>query len=224
MFSKGRRTETPPLEKHHMTECWSTLSRCAMAQGQDQGTGVRDIGGPSQRMRGSSRPQPAVRTRFSNRFRRSLADRVKAVRDDRRPGNWHANRCSNKIGTVPSPVPRLHRTATRLCRNTVWKSDRAAPGAYGLNVMDVQDAPGRNRPGRKAATELCGGSDRHFSGRISLDKPSRQLDRPNRTCWADPPSGDQVNDVGPGRFRVGSGAMKIARYGPGCGRIGPLHP
>ena len=86
--------------------------------------------------------------------------------------------------------------------------DRAAAAHYGLNVADVQDVIETALAG-KAATELWEG-DRHFSVVVRLDEPSRQLDR-LKEILIPTPSGSQVPLSALVDFRMGSGAMNIAR-------------
>jgi cobalt-zinc-cadmium resistance protein CzcA len=86
--------------------------------------------------------------------------------------------------------------------------DRAAAARYGLNVMDVQEVVETALAG-KAATELWEG-DRHFSVVVRLAEPSRQLDR-LKEVLVPTPSGAQVPLSSLVDFKLGSGAMNIAR-------------
>ncbi len=86
--------------------------------------------------------------------------------------------------------------------------DRAAAARYGLNVMDVQDVIEMALAG-KVATELWEG-DRHFSVAVRLDEPSRQLAQIHNVL-VPTPSGAQVPLSALVDFKVGSGAMNIAR-------------
>jgi len=86
--------------------------------------------------------------------------------------------------------------------------DREAAARYGLNVMDVQDVVEMALAG-KAATELWEG-DRHFSVVVRLDEPSRQLDR-LKDVLVPTPNGAQVPLSSLVDFKLGSGAMNIAR-------------
>jgi len=86
--------------------------------------------------------------------------------------------------------------------------DRAAAARYGLNVMDVQDVIETALAG-KAATELWEG-DRHFSVVVRLKNEERALDR-LREVLIPTPSGAQVPLANLVDFKLGSGAMNIAR-------------
>jgi len=86
--------------------------------------------------------------------------------------------------------------------------DRAAAARYGLNVMDVQDVVETALAG-KVATELWEG-DRHFSVVVRLAEPARQLDK-LKDVLVPTPSGAQVPLSALVDFKLGSGAMNIAR-------------
>ena len=86
--------------------------------------------------------------------------------------------------------------------------DRAAAARYGLNVADVQDVIETALAG-KAATELWEG-DRHFSVVVRLKNDERALDR-LREVLVPTPSGAQVPLANLVDFKLGSGAMNIAR-------------
>ena len=86
--------------------------------------------------------------------------------------------------------------------------DRAAAARYGLNVMDIQDVIETALAG-KAATELWEG-DRHFSVVVRLKNEERALDR-LRDVLVPTPSGAQVPLANLVDFKLGSGAMNIAR-------------
>jgi len=86
--------------------------------------------------------------------------------------------------------------------------DRAAAARYGLNVADIQDVVEMALAG-KAATELWEG-DRHFSVVIRLDESARQLDK-LKDILVPTPSGAQVPLANLVDFKLGSGAMNIAR-------------
>ena len=86
--------------------------------------------------------------------------------------------------------------------------DRAAAARYGLNVMDIQDVIETALAG-KVATELWEG-DRHFSVVVRLKNEERALDR-LREVLVPTPSGAQVPLANLVDFKLGSGAMNIAR-------------
>lgn len=86
--------------------------------------------------------------------------------------------------------------------------DRAAAARYGLNVMDVEEVIETALAG-KAATELWEG-ERHFSVVLRLAEPSRQLDK-LKDVLVPTPSGAQVPLSALLDFKLGSGAMNIAR-------------
>ena len=86
--------------------------------------------------------------------------------------------------------------------------DRAAAARYGLNVMDVQEVIETALAG-KAATKLWEG-DRHFSVVVRLHNDERALDR-LRDLLIPTPSGAQVPLASLVDFKLGSGAMNIAR-------------
>src|SRR5574343_578643 len=86
--------------------------------------------------------------------------------------------------------------------------DRAAAARYGLNVADVQDVIETVLAG-KAATELWEG-ERHFSVVVRLKEEERALDQ-LRNVLIPTPSGAQVPLADVVNFKIGSGAMNIAR-------------
>src|SRR5574343_1350830 len=86
--------------------------------------------------------------------------------------------------------------------------DRAMAARYGLNVDDVQDVIETVLDG-KAATELWEG-ERHFSVVVRLREDQRALDR-LREVLVPTPSGAQVPLADVVNFKIGSGAMNIAR-------------
>ena len=86
--------------------------------------------------------------------------------------------------------------------------DRSAAARYGLNVADVQDVVETALAGR-AATELWEG-ERHFSVVVRLDEPSRQLEQ-LKNVLVPTPAGAQVPLSDLVDFKMGSGAMNIAR-------------
>ena len=88
--------------------------------------------------------------------------------------------------------------------------DRAAAARYGLNVGDVQDVIETVLAG-KAATELWEG-ERHFSVVVRLREDQRALDR-LRDVLVPTPNGAQVPLADVVNFRLGAGAMNIAREG-----------
>ncbi len=86
--------------------------------------------------------------------------------------------------------------------------DREAAARYGLNVADIQDVIETALAG-KVATELWEG-DRHFSVVVKLKDDERSLDR-LREVLVPTPSGAQVPLANLVDFKLGSGAMNIAR-------------
>jgi cobalt-zinc-cadmium resistance protein CzcA len=132
---------------------------------------------------------------------------IKLFGDDTATLKQHANQLLDKIGNVPGVVRAFIDRDGDLPQYRL-EIDRAAAARYGLNVMDVQDVVETALAG-KAATELWEG-DRHFSVVLRLDEPSRQLDR-LKDILVPTPSGAQVPLASLVDFKMGSGAMNIAR-------------
>jgi cobalt-zinc-cadmium resistance protein CzcA len=94
------------------------------------------------------------------------------------------------------------------CRNSGLEIDRAAAARYGLNVAGRAGCR-RNRTGRQGGDRALEG-DRHFSVVLRLDEKSRQLDQ-LKDVLIPTPSGAQVPLASLVDFKLGSGAMNIAR-------------
>lgn len=132
---------------------------------------------------------------------------IKLFGDDLTTLKANANQLLDKIGKVPG-VARAFIDRDGDLPQYRLEIDRAAAARYGLNVMDVQDVVETAMAG-KAATELWEG-DRHFSVVLRLDEPARQLDR-LKEVLVPTPSGAQVPLASLVDFKLGSGAMNIAR-------------
>ena len=132
---------------------------------------------------------------------------IKLFGDDTATLKLYANQLLDKIGSVPGVVRAFIDRDGDLPQYRL-EIDRAAAARYGLNVMDVQDVVETAMAG-KAATELWEG-DRHFSVVVRLDEPSRQLDK-LKDVLVPTPSGAQVPLSNLVDFKMGSGAMNIAR-------------
>lgn len=132
---------------------------------------------------------------------------IKLFGDDLTVLKANANLLLDKIGKVPGVVKAFIDRDGDLPQYRL-DIDRAAAARYGLNVMDVQDVVETALAG-KVATELWEG-DRHFSVVVRLDEKSRQLDQ-LRNVLVPTPSGAQVPLASLVDFKLGSGAMNIAR-------------
>ena len=132
---------------------------------------------------------------------------IKLFGDDTVALKRYANQLLDKIGNVPGVLRAFIDRDGDLPQYRL-EIDRAAAARYGLNVMDVQDVVETAMAG-KAATELWEG-DRHFSVVLRLDEPSRQLDK-LKDVLVPTPSGAQVPLSSLVDFKLGSGAMNIAR-------------
>lgn len=132
---------------------------------------------------------------------------IKLFGDDTVALKRYANQLLDKIGNVPGILRAFIDRDGDLPQYRL-EIDRAAAARYGLNVMDVQDVVETAMAG-KAATELWEG-DRHFSVVLRLDEPSRQLDK-LKDVLVPTPSGAQVPLSSLVDFKLGSGAMNIAR-------------
>ena len=132
---------------------------------------------------------------------------IKLFGDDTVALKRYANQLLDKIGNVPGVLRAFIDRDGDLPQYRL-EIDRPAAARYGLNVMDVQDVVETAMAG-KAATELWEG-DRHFSVVLRLDEPSRQLDK-LKDVLVPTPSGAQVPLSSLVDFKLGSGAMNIAR-------------
>jgi cobalt-zinc-cadmium resistance protein CzcA len=86
--------------------------------------------------------------------------------------------------------------------------DRAAAARYGLNVADIQDVIETVLAG-KAATQLWEG-EKHFGVVVRLPEEQRALDR-LKDVLVPTPGGAQIPLANVVSFKLGSGAMNIAR-------------
>ena len=132
---------------------------------------------------------------------------IKLFGDDLTTLKANANQLLDKVGNVPGVVKAFIDRDGDLPQYRL-EIDRAAAARYGLNVMDVQDVVETALAG-KAATELWEG-DRHFSVVLRLDEKARQLDQ-LKDVLIPTPSGAQVPLASLVDFKLGSGAMNIAR-------------
>lgn len=132
---------------------------------------------------------------------------IKLFGNDTATLKLHANQLLERIGKVPGVVRAFIDRDGDLPQYRL-EIDRSAAARYGLNVMDVQDVVEMALAG-KVATELWEG-DRHFSVVVRLDEQSRQLDR-LQDVLVPTPSGAQVPLSALVDFKIGSGAMNIAR-------------
>ncbi|QRM19871.1 CusA/CzcA family heavy metal efflux RND transporter [Dechloromonas sp. TW-R-39-2] len=132
---------------------------------------------------------------------------IKLFGDDLTVLKANANQLLDKIGNVPGVVKAFIDRDGDLPQYRL-EIDRAAAARYGLNVMDVQDVVETALAG-KAATELWEG-DRHFSVVLRLDEKARQLDQ-LKDVLVPTPSGAQIPLASLVDFKLGSGAMNIAR-------------
>lgn len=132
---------------------------------------------------------------------------VKLFGNDTATLKQHANQLLERIGKVPGVVRAFIDRDGDLPQYRL-EIDRSAAARFGLNVMDVQDVVETALAG-KVATELWEG-DRHFSVVVRLDEQSRQLDR-LKDILVPTPAGAQVPLSALVDFKMGSGAMNIAR-------------
>jgi cobalt-zinc-cadmium resistance protein CzcA len=132
---------------------------------------------------------------------------IKLFGDDMETLRAEGHQVLDRIGKVPGVVRAFIDRDGDLPQYRL-EIDRAAAARYGLNVMDVQDVVETALAG-KAATELWEG-DRHFSVVVRLAEPSRQLDK-LKEVLVPTPSGAQVPLSALVDFKLGSGAMNIAR-------------
>ncbi|MGE5490832.1 MAG: efflux RND transporter permease subunit [Actinomycetota bacterium] len=132
---------------------------------------------------------------------------IKLFGDDLKVLKDNANQLLSRIGGVPGVVRAFIDREGDLPQYRL-EIDRAAAARYGLNVMDVQDIIETALAG-KAATELWEG-ERHFSVVVRLKEDERALDR-LREVLVPTASGAQIPLADIVDFKVGSGAMNIAR-------------
>ena len=132
---------------------------------------------------------------------------IKIFGDDMKTLRETGRQLLDRIGSVPG-VARAFIDRDGDLPQYRLEIDRAAAARYGLNVMDVQDVIETALAG-KAATELWEG-DRHFSVVVRLKNEERALDR-LREVLIPTPSGAQVPLANLVDFKLGSGAMNIAR-------------
>jgi cobalt-zinc-cadmium resistance protein CzcA len=132
---------------------------------------------------------------------------IKLFGDDMETLRSEGRQVLERIGNVPGVVRAFIDRDGDLPQYRL-EIDRAAAARYGLNVMDVQEVVETALAG-KAATELWEG-DRHFSVVVRLAEPSRQLDK-LKDVLVPTPSGAQVPLSALVDFKLGSGAMNIAR-------------
>ncbi|HJW25169.1 MAG TPA: CusA/CzcA family heavy metal efflux RND transporter [Rhodocyclaceae bacterium] len=132
---------------------------------------------------------------------------IKLFGDDLKVLKDSANQLLGRIGGVQGVVRAFIDREGDLPQYRL-EIDRAAAARYGLNVMDVQDVIETVLAG-KAATELWEG-ERHFSVVVRLKEDERALDR-LRNVLIPTASGAQIPLADIVDFKVGSGAMNIAR-------------
>lgn len=132
---------------------------------------------------------------------------IKLFGDDLKLLKDNANELLRRIDGVPGVVRAFIDREGDLPQYRL-EIDRAAAARYGLNVGDVQDVIETVLAG-KAATELWEG-ERHFSVVVRLKEDERALDR-LREVLVPTPSGAQIPLADIVDFKLGSGAMNIAR-------------
>lgn len=132
---------------------------------------------------------------------------IKIFGDDVKKLRETGHQLLDRIGSVPG-VSRAFIDRDGDLPQYRLEIDRAAAARYGLNVADIQEVIETALAG-KAATELWEG-ERHFSVVVKLKGEERSLDR-LREVLVPTPSGAQVPLAGLVDFKVGSGAMNIAR-------------
>ena len=132
---------------------------------------------------------------------------IKIFGDDVKTLRETGHQLLDRIGSVPG-VSRAFIDRDGDLPQYRLEIDRAAAARYGLNVADIQEVIETALAG-KAATELWEG-ERHFSVVVKLKGEERSLDR-LREVLVPTPSGAQVPLAGLVDFKVGSGAMNIAR-------------
>lgn len=211
VISKGGRPEDGTDPKNiNMTEMLIDLKpESAWRKGMTKEQLVRD-------MEDKLNDMPGIEPTFSQPVRDQILESIsqidgqiviKMFGDDLPTLKASANELLGRIGQVPGVVRAFIDRDGDLPQYRL-EIDRAAAARYGLNVMDVQDVVETALAG-KAATELWEG-DRHFSVVVRLDEKSRQLDQ-LRNILIPTPSGAQVPLANLVDFKLGSGAMNIAR-------------
>lgn len=211
VISKGGRPEDGTDPKNiNMTEMLVDLKPdSAWRKGMTKDALVRE-------MEDKLNDMPGIEPTFSQPVRDQILESIsqidgqiviKLFGDDLVTLKASANELLERIGKVPG-VGRAFIDRDGDLPQYRLEIDRGAAARYGLNVQDVQDVVETALAG-KAATELWEG-DRHFSVVLRLDEPSRQLDR-LKDVLIPTPSGAQVPLSSLADFRLGSGAMNIAR-------------
>jgi cobalt-zinc-cadmium resistance protein CzcA len=132
---------------------------------------------------------------------------IKIFGDDMKTLRETGHQLLDRIGNVPG-VARAFIDRDGDLPQYRLEIDRAAAARYGLNVADIQDVIETALAG-KAATELWEG-ERHFSVVVKLKGEERSLDH-LREVLVPTPSGAQVPLANLVDFKLGSGAMNIAR-------------
>lgn len=211
VISKGGRPEDGTDPKNiNMTEMLVDLKpESAWRKGMTKEQLVRD-------MEDKLNDMPGIEPTFSQPVRDQILESIsqidgqiviKLFGDDMETLRTEGRQVLERIGKVPGVVRAFIDRDGDLPQYRL-EIDRAAAARYGLNVMDVQDVVETALAG-KAATELWEG-DRHFSVVVRLAEPSRQLDK-LKEVLVPTPSGAQVPLSALVDFKLGSGAMNIAR-------------
>lgn len=211
VVSKGGRPEDGTDPKNiNMTEMLVDLKpESAWRKGMTKEQLVRD-------MEDKLNDMPGIEPTFSQPVRDQILESIsqidgqiviKLFGDDMETLRAEGRQVLERIGKVPGVVRAFIDRDGDLPQYRL-EIDRAAAARYGLNVMDVQDVVETALAG-KAATELWEG-DRHFSVVVRLAEPSRQLDK-LKEVLVPTPSGAQVPLSALVDFKLGSGAMNIAR-------------
>lgn len=211
VISKGGRPEDGTDPKNiNMTEMLVDLKPdSAWRKGMTKEQLVRD-------MEDKLNDMPGIEPTFSQPVRDQILESIsqidgqiviKLFGDDMATLRSEGRQVLDRIGNVPGVVRAFIDRDGDLPQYRL-EIDRAAAARYGLNVMDVQDVVETALAG-KAATELWEG-ERHFSVVVRLAEPSRQLDK-LKEVLVPTPSGAQVPLSALVDFKLGSGAMNIAR-------------
>lgn len=211
VISKGGRPEDGTDPKNiNMTEMLVDLKPdSAWRKGMTKEQLVRD-------MEDKLNDMPGIEPTFSQPVRDQILESIsqidgqiviKLFGDDMATLRAEGRQILDRIGNVPGVVRAFIDRDGDLPQYRL-EIDRAATARYGLNVMDVQDVVETALAG-KAATELWEG-DRHFSVVVRLAEPSRQLDK-LKEVLVPTPAGAQVPLSALVDFKLGSGAMNIAR-------------
>ena len=211
VISKGGRPEDGTDPKNiNMTEMLVDLKPdSAWRKGMTKEQLVRD-------MEDKLNDMPGIEPTFSQPVRDQILESIsqidgqiviKLFGDDMATLRSEGRQVLDRIGNVPGVVRAFIDRDGDLPQYRL-EIDRAAAARYGLNVMDVQDVVETALAG-KAATELWEG-DRHFSVVVRLAEPSRQLDK-LKEVLVPTPAGAQVPLSALVDFKLGSGAMNIAR-------------